>query len=338
MVFVHVARRPLNRALLRLDGRRSASTASENALETSPNWTHTLRALLRECTYLPDPHARAYLAQHILSRFRSYQLKKEKSVVDAALQARLQTQHQTAQSALNQLRRANQGEREPLMKALLLSYGRTGKLRWELMRPLLPAEGQDGKGACKPRTANSKSEDGEKPLPSLTPQLHALLLSHARADPPTLTRLNPQVKRLVPDVPELNSWLRPMPQSRVRNLTKRWYRGLLERVLPPLPKEEWERLRKLAQGQLEEGTIAQRRSRQVAAFDRRGASTELKAIITGGRVPVDSSPKDIHRITPRFMRKLWVQVFKQCPMMEWDGDARRWIVVWGEHALNGKGS
>lgn len=202
------------------------------------------------------------------------------------------------------------------------------------MRPLLPAEGQDGKGAGKARTDNTRYE--KKPLPSLTPQLHALIQSHVRAAPPTLTRPNPQARKLEPDVPKLNSWLRPMPQSRVRNLTKRWYRDVLERVLPPLPREDWERLRNLAQGKVEEGIVVQRRASKVEELDDQGVSTALEAIIAGGRAPVDRLQRDVHRITPRFMRKLWAEVFKQCPMMEWDGEEKRWSVIWGEHALSGR--
>lgn len=330
-VLVHAARRPLRSICW-----RNASTAAGNALKSSPEGLHTLRALLRECTYLPDPYARKYLSQHILSRFRAYNLK-NKDVVDAAWEARLQTQRQAAQSALNQLRRASRGAWQPLMKALLLAYGRIGKRRWDLMRPLLPAEGQDGNSAGKARTDNIVDEDGEKALPSLTPQLRALLLSHARAEPPTLTRLNPHVKKMEPDVPELNSWLRPMPQKRVRNLTKRWYRSLLERVLPPLPKDEWERLKGLAEGKVEEGVVMERRSRKVEEVGAgAGVSTALQTIVAGGRAPVIQPQRDFHRITPRLMRNMWVQVFKQCPMMEWDGEGKRWVVIWGEHALGGR--
>lgn len=33
---------------------------------------HIFRALLRQCTYLPDPAARQYMHRHIVSRFRDY--------------------------------------------------------------------------------------------------------------------------------------------------------------------------------------------------------------------------------------------------------------------------
>lgn len=244
---------------------------------------------------------------------------------------RLRNQHQAAQSALNQLRRANQGEWQPLMKVMLLTYGRIGKRRWDLMRPLLPAEGQNGEGAGKARST-STAVDEKKPLPSLTPQLHALLLSHTRAEPPTLTRRNPTLKNLTPDVPALNSWMRPMPQSRVRNLTKKWYRDALERVLPPLPKDEWERLRGLAKGEIVEDMIVKRRSSVLQHEDGQGVSHVLEAVVAGGRVPTQRVERDIHRITPRFMRRVWQKVFVQCPLMDWDGNKERWTVVWGEYA------
>lgn len=200
------------------------------------------------------------------------------------------------------------------------------------MRPLLPVEGQDGKGAGRARIG--RMEEGEKePLPSLTPQMHALLLSHTRAEPPTLTRRNPSVKNLTPDVPKLNSWLRPMPQSRVRNLTKKWYRDVLERVLPPLPKEEWERLRSLARGKDVDDVTVKRRSKMEELEAGSGVSIALRSIVAGGRVPSRKPGRDVHRITPRLMRRLWTKVFVQCPLMEWDGEKERWITIWGEHAM-----
>jgi hypothetical protein len=36
-----------------------------------------------------------------------------------------------------------------------------------------------------------------------------------------------------------------------------------------------------------------------------------------------------HRITPRFMRHLWTAIFKTCPMLQQDGQERKWNVVWG---------
>jgi hypothetical protein len=315
--------------------RYASTTTANNGLKSSQEVLHTLRALLRECTYLPDAQARSYLFQHILSRFRAYTLKEK--VVDPI---RLQSQQQTAQSALNQLRRANQGERHPLLKVLLLTYGRIGKRRWDLMRPLLPAEGQDGKGASQARTADMTEEgngDEEKPLPSLTPQLHALLSSHAKAEPPTLTRLNPHQKKLQPDVPEVNSWLRPMPKSRVRNLTKKWYRSVLERVLPPLPREEWEMLWSLARGKLDGDVVVKRRKRTGESVNERGASAALEAIVAGGKVPAERVGRDTHLITPRSMQRMWAKVFVQCAMMEWDGEKERWVVTWGEHALHSGG-
>lgn len=315
--------------------RRNVSTATSNHdLNSSQQAIHTLRDLLRECSYLPDPQARYYLPRHIITRYRANKLKnEEKDASDPAWQLRLTTQQQSAQSALNQLRRANQGDVKPLLKVLLLTYGRIGKRRWDLMKPLLPVEGQDGEGAGEARTSTTiLEENGKKPLPSLTPQLHALLLSHALTRPPSLTRPTPSVKKLKPNVPELNSWLRPMPQSRVRNLTKKWYRSLLERVSPPLPKDEWERLRDLARGKVVHNMLVERRPMMGQNVNEHSTSSALEAIVARGKIPNPAEPRRVHNITPRFMQRLWAKVFMQSAMMEWDDEKKKWTVVWGEHA------
>ena len=36
-----------------------------------------------------------------------------------------------------------------------------------------------------------------------------------------------------------------------------------------------------------------------------------------------------HNITPRFMRRMLLQVWKQCPMMEWNNQSKKWDVKWG---------
>jgi hypothetical protein len=67
--------------------RHASTTTANNGLKSSQEVLHTLRALLRECTYLPDAQARSHLSQHILSRFRAYTLKEK--VVDPIPLAKL---------------------------------------------------------------------------------------------------------------------------------------------------------------------------------------------------------------------------------------------------------
>lgn len=315
---------------------------------------HVLRSILRECTYLPDAQSRKWVAQHTLARFRKYEYKAWKANEKAWLDERLRGRLKEARQAFALLRRANEGERKCLSKVLFWTYGRTGKRRHELMEPLLPVKGRDeteklirsdnekgvGEGLEIAQTMSGMEiEQGKSDLvkgsfattikstftPDLTPQLHALLASQIKASPPDLTRPNP--RRLTPDIPVLNSWQRPMPQKRVKNMQKKHYAHLLDRVLPPLPTEEWERLRDLASG-----------ARKVqCAPPRRRISTGtdvLEMVVRFGKVPEKVfENRDAHAITPRYMQRLYAQIFSQCPRMDWDVEESRWNVTWGENAL-----
>lgn len=327
---------------------------------------HLLRALLRECTYLPDAFARQWMSQYILSRFRSYTFKawqNEQQSIDG-FEKRLKAKELEARKGLSQLKRANAGERKCLLKVLLMAYGRVGKRRHELMRPLLPLRGRsdvqvpqehEEDNVQSDEVVEVASDEMEHDLDSmaeenathlfqtasrtldLTPQLRALLISQIRNSPPSLTRANP--RRLQPEIPELNSWLRPMPQKRIKNMKKKHYAYLLDRVHPPLPKDEWFRLRDLASGRTKIPNNLQPPRRKSAGSEDDGspwlARTALEQVVKYGKVPDRAfENQKAHDITPRFMQRLYAQVFSQCPLMELeDAATNRWKVTWGEQAL-----
>ena len=331
---------------------------------------HLLRALLRECSYLPDTHARAWVHQHILQRFRNYVWKTWKRREDQSFEERLNMATRRARQGLYQIQRANAGERDRMLKVLLLAYGRTGRRRRELMRPLLPMEQQMDVREAQQETAeqdgivhtdhklpkdhdqaahsivstfnklNTKASTPEaddmrqSQLPELTPQLRALAESQIRASPPDLTRRNP--RHLRPQIPALNSWLRHMPQVRVTNMTKAWYATLLSRVLPPLPDEDWHRLRDLATGKLKPDTAKQRRGHPNLADVEEATKgrSALERVVMRGKIDDKVfDNQDVHNITPRFMRRLYAEVFSQCPRLEWNAGGQKWTVEWGVYAL-----
>lgn len=301
---------------------------------------HILRALLRECSYLPDSHARDWHRQHVLQRFRKYAFDSEQSQRNAAggndsdsakrIAARLRQGRQTA----HRLHRANNGDRKALLTVLLMAYGRVGKRRHTLMTPLLPAAEKGdpatatGSGPVAPSAHDVNAGRWAPYAPDLTPQMRALLASQIKHPPPHLTR--PTLRRMQPRIEQLNTWLKPMPRSRVKNMTKEWYATLLDRVHPPLPGHEWERLRDLANGTATE-SVPPRRA--VLAVNRPSA---LELVLKYGKPNpqrVFQNP-DSHRITPRFMQRLWAQVFAQCPRMSWNHETNRWDVEWGGHTLH----
>ena len=120
-----------------------------------------------------------------------------------------------------------------------------------------------------------------------------------------------------PKIPERNAWGRPMPIKRVRNFKRRWYAAVLSRVMPPLPEAEWEMLRKMALGEIYF-------YRPIA---RRGPSRErgigLETYNSGNQV---CRPHDLHS---RYMRRLWTNIFQQCPLMRRDPSRPSgWHIVW----------
>ncbi|KAK3627978.1 hypothetical protein LTR56_007928 [Elasticomyces elasticus] len=314
---------------------------------------HLLRSLLRESTYLPDSHARTWTHQHILSRFRKYTFKVWEHRDDPAYETHIRERLGDGRHSLGLLRRANEGERKPLLKVLLMAYGRVGKRRWELMVPLMPkAISSDLKTALKagveaatdPKTDAALPNTHPKPpqqksatpqvnagqrtayVPEFTPQLRALLESQIKIPPPHLTR--PPLRRLTPKISPQNSWLRPLHPSRVKNQTKNWYADTLSKVHAPLPLHEWQRLRDLASGAQTE----RMRPRRTAVVEERSA---LEMVVMYGKVGERKvfGNREGHAITKRFMRRIWGVVFGQCPVMEWSGDTGRWKVTWGQQAL-----
>ncbi|KAK5129091.1 hypothetical protein LTR08_003911 [Meristemomyces frigidus] len=348
----------------RRDGHKPATASPKTARKPAPppppapdspqavEARHLLRALLRECTYLPDSAARAWMRGHVLQRFHAYTFKAWAHRDDPAFAARLQSKLREARQAIGQLQRANEGERKPLLKVLLMAYGRTGKRRHELMLPLLPTAGPrkdqpdtapspDDETAAtppKPTTPRSRPPSAEQVnrgdwapyAPHLTPQLLALLTSQLRTPPPHLTRA--VLRRLQPRIAELNAWHQPMPRSRVKNQTRAWYADLLGKVHPPLPTAEWVRLRGLASGASAEAGVP-RRGDLGLGVGGDGAAALERLVMFGQVDGAGVGGRHKHRVTARFMRRLWGQVFAQCPVMEWEGG--EWRVTWGESALYG---
>lgn len=322
---------------------------------------HVLRGILRECTYFPDQVAASWIRQHALMRFRIYEAKNKKHVSDEEYTKRLETIRRKSRQGLYQMRRANEGDRKMLLKALSMAYGRVGKRRRELLSPLLPvgssSEGssavsddaeydssQASPTATKSATPSTSStstrdkqsskgrEDGpvktqvKEFVSGLPLELRTLVQSQITASPPAIARRNP--RRLGVEIPELNTWFKPMPAVRVKNQISKWYANLLDTVQPPLPDQEWFRLRDLAMGTTRAEPLIPRRAQLTTP------PSVLEMTVMRGKLPADMFRKDhAHKITPRFMRRLWADVFSQCPLMKYDSPTKSWKVTWGHHAL-----
>ena len=287
---------------------------------------HIFRALLRQCTYLPDPAARQYLHGHVVFRFRDYHprstlpFRSQRHKAAALVQRRLPYLLRTARKGLVFLRRANDGHVRHLGKILAMTYGRVGKRRHQLLKDLKIPD-----VPLNQATIERLSEPGNQAVPHPSERLMALVESQARRRLTHFSRTNTPRPKL--EIPKENSWGRPMPIKRVRNFKRRWYAETLDRIMPPLPEAEWDKLRMRAAGQSSwEGPVARRKWAG-------GLTDEGQTHLVGERVKGDSKGacSNPHKITSRYMRRLWAKISAQCPLMK-PNAARRsgWDVSWGD--------
>jgi len=305
-------------------------------MKPGDNPLHLLRALLRECTYLPDPAAREYMHKHIVSRYRVYCRRPSRHTPStpnlppnsAFRVSRQKNLLQTAQDGLALLQRANSGHIRALTKVLALTYGRTGKRRYELLQPLLAPDTPSDQKAVASLSASLTTTAALQ----VPPRLQALIKSQTHQKQTDLSKQ--PIKQIEPRVPGTNIWRRSVPIKRLRNIEKRWFQMILERIMPPLPEEEWERLRRLANGEMRWEGPVHRRARvpdttenNTISNPERGSLIENldKAMYLRTRGPTDSP----HRITERLIRRLWAQIFPQCPLMRWNAARESWYFQWG---------
>lgn len=298
---------------------------------SSPTPLHLLRALLRECTYLPDPVSRSYMHRYVVSSYRVYCPQRWLPCVEVPPARRIRLLHR-ARKSLSLLRRANHGQIRELQRVLLLTYGRIGKRRHEFMKPLIALPVPKDHKAVETLSPASKFDKDWK-LPEV---LEALLRSQAsRRDASSLT-IRPQVKQVKLEIPQKNAWGRPMPLKRKKNIARKWYAQVLDCVLPPLPQPEWELLQSLARDGCAWKGPQKRRPKATTMLTEEvlpalPALTD-EHIIRGsskGQTFEPWSKGRPHRITKRLMMKIWRQIFELVPLMMWNTERGKWTVSWG---------
>ena len=319
---------------------------------------HLLRALLREATYLPDANSRSYFRQYIVNRFKAYQPRQNATNIDKTkgfsrraypiIAERTRPKQRKAQKGLNYLRRANLGERPCLEKVLLMAYGRVGKRRHDLLAELLELKTPAGTEPMPLQQIYYSDKrflqffDAPKRISedklaievsSGYPRLQAVLKSQSAHG----IALGRDLKGSKLTTSRLNVWARPMPIKRARNDVRRWYAETMSKLLPPLPNNEWDRLRALATGEEKwNGSIPRRtpaRPRESASIDDLDAS---KAIFRDGLALDMPSRADFprgksrpHNLTQHMMRRLYANVLRLSCKTEWDEERNKWIAIWG---------
>ncbi len=297
--------------------------------EANTNALRLFRHLLRVTSYLPDEFAQVYIRNYIKCQFR--RAKKPSKRTSERLK--------NGRNALNTLQRAADGNIESLTKVLHRAYGRSGRRRRELVNDLLredakfvPENGATAESlTAESLTAESTSKDGqvESPRPVLT----MFLKSQAANNPPDNNR--PPIRHFEPQIPK-SIWERPMPLKRRRNIVKRFWASTLDKILPPLPEPEWNRLRDLATGVIPFEGPPRRRLPASPAGERSEALLSAapflrQSIRHAVRRQKDDEVKqrENHKINARFMRRIWASVWNHCALMTYNGETMKWTVVWG---------
>lgn len=319
-----------------------------------------LRSLLRESTYLPDGHVRQWVQQHVCASFRGYNRRTLEKTLSAS-DIRLAKKLKDGRMALALLQRAAQGDQWCLRRVMMMAYGRVGKRRRELLKPLLSLSANESSVAdsqaghtilldrdptylvAKNETARNKRKTEAASLDrppmvrfeprTLSPQLWTLLRSQIQYGPPPLTRGS--LRRIQPLIPELNTWLRPMPQKRLKNIEKKHYAYLLDRTLPPLPQDEWERLRSLACGRVVPELPKPRRCGLAPVDGPSDVETDaLNLVVRYGKIPQKFSKQiPTGAMNQRTMQRMYAKVFSQCPKLQYDAEKQEWKAIWGEQAM-----
>lgn len=314
-----------------------------NAINDHQETILLYRALLRQCTYLPDPAARKYMWMHVRERFTAYQPKviKDGQVLRRRINKKPPAKAlKSGRKVLKHFQRANDGHLPNLEGILNRTYGRSGKRRRELIAQLqAPDTLSDEDEVAQLSEQISKEPQGREKMPQLSDEALALVKSQARQDSSRFS--GPPLKSIQPDVPAVNSWGRPFPEKRKVNFVKKWYATTLDRLMPPLPGPEWERLHGLSTGTIPwDGPVVRRKLGTTSVVEPRKSFDHLAL----GNLPhrLTSSTERVvdygrhgenrtnpHELTPRLMRSLWGKVLKACPRLDWSLERKQWLVTWG---------
>jgi len=322
---------------------------------------HAYRAILRATTYLPDSAARAYIHKYAVTRFRSasdkinFRTRKGKLTKSVVERYSGQQSLREAQQFARQLQRAGQSSFDDLKKALLLTYGRIGKRRRELITELLLPEEtsipEDDK-ALERLISEPVAEAASKV--DLHSKSSCLLRSQSTDASADIARL--RFRQLSLGMPKENIWGRPMPLKRTANAKKKHWANLMTKILPPVPIHEWNRLRDLAIGALPIEDPPPRRAKAVSREQLEGDRSDMRLFeyfttpvrvqnLTNHDITIDAEkgatcwtdPLAIEEVdkrkkftpSPRSMRRLYASIWMMTPTMSKDPVTNIWITKWG---------
>lgn len=313
---------------------------------------HLYRHLLREASYLP-PLARPFVDRQIKDRFRRHREDEGE---------RTKKHLRDAHHDLRVLRAANAGDMVRMRRVLLLAFGRVGRRRRELMAHLLrpkpnsSAELEHYAAKAAAATAEGRKMDWldrwdlDKLRAFARSQVQALLNNPPKA-PITANQTVP-----AKCIPAENAWGKPLPPKLYRTKLKKMWKAVADKLMPPLPKREWELLADISEGKVRDprwfppprrpvaraasGDGMERRewnwpayaTMPVSIVDR--PTNRRNKLLTGAvdeNTPTgDPQPINCHKYTARTWRRLFGNIWQLTATMEKKATGQGWNIVWGK--------
>lgn len=326
---------------------------------------HLYRHLLREATYLPKPCA-PYVRQQITTRFRKH--KKDDP------QARLTKRRlRAAQSQLRSLHAANAGVIDDMEHILHLTLGRWGRRRRILMIQNFrtnpqPNDTRPGFSRGMPLSLPHQTLHHGQPLEEDwldswdLPKLAALAASQAKH---TYFSMKPELKerqlKITEDeIPAENALGRPFGAKAARSKLRKWYKYIIDKLMAPLPRDEWEALGRLARGEEHAWDVGGPPPRRKMCGEAETTTTTMtKKKQWDWRVYAVEPVRSVERAQSRSMkartgeegegpyglgraiglhnyererlwRRLYSRIWQATPTMELMEDGKKWKVEWGK--------
>ncbi|KAI9649905.1 hypothetical protein NHQ30_002490 [Ciborinia camelliae] len=337
--------------------------------EFLPTFRRTYRALLREATYLPDSAARSFVHDLVVKRFnppnprkldpRSWGTDYLRSKVDLQ---KIEKGTKKATKKLHLLERVNlTGSSKDLQQVLLRTYGRSGNRRRELLSQLMrPGEDelpQDDTALSKIIDSQigkrlDATEDVEVDRATVVSkrqrrehkELTLFLTSQQENNP--MESIRGKIRTLKPDIPATNAWGRQLPEVRKATMKRQWWGNLLERVLPPLPEHEWNRLEALATGGQPFEEPPPRRKAAIPYYLNKpdGGAKEMNSRFNSparlhanlcaettwkSHLEMPGTSDSTKELNARTMRRMYGMIWSLSSKMVQDEHTREYTITWG---------
>jgi hypothetical protein len=165
------------------------------------------------------------------------------------------------------------------------------------------------------------------------PLFDRLIRSQATHHPPDSPRS--KIRRFKPQFPK-TIWDTPVAMKRRKNIVRAFWADLLDKIQPPLPEAEWNRLRDLTTGVIpfkeppprRAPAIQERYDSHHSLLSSAYLTTPVRAAARPERDTREHKIRKQH-ITARFMRRIFATVWSHSPLASYNGETGEWTVVWG---------